>query len=336
VASRGLAFSDPEVIRLVRAAFVPVAENCSYLQRQQDAEGDFFRLVAEQGHYGGRVLPSDTRQGQYACTADGVLLASCNTREAPRLLEMLRSALARWEDVRSRSGPGSAEEPTPALDPRYLRVPPEGGLILRVYARDLPREDDRRPADWRTRAVNFDHAWFTREEAAALVPAGGAPGTTAAVPAPLARRIARFHLVDNVRGETPMWRREDVLRCELRTTVVGREGPGGERLRVRLEGDFLCRSEGSWAVRPFGEHLPHMERGIQAELVGWGVWDREAACFVALEAVAVGTRWGGTEHNCRWDDLEPAPIGIWFELADGSAPGDRTPPQGSGSGYWDP
>ena len=66
MASRALAFSDPEVISLATCEFVPVAENCSYLQRQEDAKGEFFRLIAEQGHYAGRTQPSATRQGIYA------------------------------------------------------------------------------------------------------------------------------------------------------------------------------------------------------------------------------------------------------------------------------
>jgi hypothetical protein len=104
VASRALAFSDPEVIALATSAFVPVALDCSVLQSQQDAEGDFFRLVAEQGHYGGRVVPTSTRQGQYACTADGMLLASINTRDAANMLAMMRSALDRWPSRAGRRG----------------------------------------------------------------------------------------------------------------------------------------------------------------------------------------------------------------------------------------
>ena len=41
--------------------FIPVADNCSYTQNLSDASGEFFCLVAEQGHYGGRTLPTNTR-----------------------------------------------------------------------------------------------------------------------------------------------------------------------------------------------------------------------------------------------------------------------------------
>jgi len=349
VASRALAFSDPEVIRLASTAFVSIADNCSNLQRQQDPEGDFFRLVAEQGHYGGRTHPSDTRQGQYACTPDGRLLASINTREGPRMIAMLRLALEQWEAWRAGAAHEVPAEPTPAsiaegktarvggttlrVDPRFLRRPPEGGMVLRVFARDvLPREHDERPVDWRTHAVNHDHAWFRAEELPAFLPQPAVPGATATLPEALARRLVRFHLIDNVRGETPMWRAEDVQQAEVRTTIAGADG---DRLRVRLEGRFRCASAGSWAIRPFGEHQPRTERGFEGRILGQMTWDRTAARPIAFEAIACGNRWGGSEHNCRYEDLDPAPMGVLFELADGTAPGDAIPPQGVGWGdYW--
>ena len=61
MAGRALVYSDPDVIALVSREFIPVAENSSYLQTERDAKGEFFRLVVEQGHYGGRTQPSATR-----------------------------------------------------------------------------------------------------------------------------------------------------------------------------------------------------------------------------------------------------------------------------------
>src|SRR5712691_1389326 len=106
--------------------FIPVAENCSYLQRQRDAKGEFFRLVAEQGHYAGRTQPSATRQGIYACTAEGRLLASINTRPAEPMRGMLREALERWREETSgdeRREPLISYEP----DPRTPHGYPEEG-----------------------------------------------------------------------------------------------------------------------------------------------------------------------------------------------------------------
>ncbi len=79
MAGRAQAFSDPTIIALASERFVPVAENCSPLQSQRDAKGEFFRLVAEQGHYAGRTYPTGTRQGMYVFTADGKVLGAANT-----------------------------------------------------------------------------------------------------------------------------------------------------------------------------------------------------------------------------------------------------------------
>ena len=49
---RALTFSDPRIIELLKGRFVPVAANISSLQRQDDEEGRFLRLVAWQGRFG--------------------------------------------------------------------------------------------------------------------------------------------------------------------------------------------------------------------------------------------------------------------------------------------
>ena len=50
-----LAFSDPEIIKLATEDFVPVTGDDWYQRRRQDAEGEFFRKVADQGPRKGRV-----------------------------------------------------------------------------------------------------------------------------------------------------------------------------------------------------------------------------------------------------------------------------------------
>jgi hypothetical protein len=327
VASRGLAFSDPEVIRLLSERFIPVAENCSPLQVQPDAKGEFFRKVAEQGHYAGRTVPSATRQGQYACTADGTLLASINARLADKLLGMLREALERWQQRPQ----AQAEQPGAAQyvpDPRYRTLYPEDGLVLRVVSRDLPRVADSRPQDWRTQAVNYDFAWCTRAELLSLVSPNPQPGQRFPVAWPIVRRLARFHLLDNVRGETPAWKEDEVRAAAMTLEVAGVEPPA---VHLRLDGTVLNIACGTWAVRPFGEKYPQSERGYHCRVHGRLTFDRTQEQFTRFDVLAVGDRWGGTEHNCRWDDLAPAPLGIAFELA-GRSPQERVPPHAN---LWD-
>ena len=48
--------------------------------------------------------------------------------------------------------------------------------------------------------------------------------------------------------------------------------------------------------------------------------------FIGFEVVAVGTRWGGTQYNCRGDDLAPAPFGAVLSLA-GLSRAERVAPE---------
>jgi hypothetical protein len=330
VAGRALVWSNPEIIALASRAFIPVAENSSYLQRQADAKGEFFRLIAEQGHYAGRTVPSATRQGTYTATSDGRLLASINTREADKMLAMMNEALQRWREVEPETA--ATELPTEyEVDPRYRRIYPEDGLVLKVYSRDLPRTVETRPDDWRRHAVNTDHAWFTREEALSLLPPHPSPGDRFPAPALFVQRLARFHLIDNVRGETPMWRTEEVQHATMSLEVAS-VTPG--QIELRLEGAVRCVGHGKWAVRPFREKLDSTERGYDCELAGFLTFDRTNSRFTRCDILAVGTRWGGSEHNVRYDDLDAAPMAVAFELA-GDTPTDHTPPQGSSSAYWE-
>ena len=246
MASRALAFADPDVIRLAAESFIPVAENCSPLQRQEDARGAFFRLVAEQGHYAGRSRPSATRQGQYACTADGRLLASVNTREAAPLRAMMTQALERWRalaagdaSVAGAPAGGPATEERYARDPRYPDRYPEGGLVLKQTLRDLPRPPDHLIPQARPDAVNFDYVWFTAAEARRFLPPVLRAGERTDLPWPIVRRLARFHLLDSVRGETPPWRDEHVAHARLwaEVTAVEPEGPAG---RAGAAGGSTC------------------------------------------------------------------------------------------------
>jgi hypothetical protein len=318
VAGRAQAFSDPTVIALASERFIPVAENCSPLQTQQDAKGEFFRLVAEQGHYAGRTYPTGTRQGYYALTAGGTVLAAMNSRYPQRMIEMMQLALRRWTEL---AGEGLAtSEPgeyRPARPNRY----PTDGLVLQLVARDLPREVDTRKEDWRKYAWNLDYAWFTRQEARDLVPAPAVPGAQRAAPQEVIRRLARFHLRDFVRGEPSVWPEEAIRRGELTSEVVARTG---DEVQLVLRGRITLQHEARW-VRPEDGEERRSDCGFDATLYGEAVWNAALERFTAFELVAAGPRWGTNQYNNRADDLGPAPMGIAFGLA-GSEPRDRTPP----------
>ena len=107
--------------------------------------------MAEQGHYGGRTLPTNTRQGLYACTINGELLASINTRDGNQVAEMMRQALQKWSQPEDQS----AEKAPPGYDhhaKNWYGVYPEDGVALNLYVRDLPRQSAQVDPRW-----NLDH-----------------------------------------------------------------------------------------------------------------------------------------------------------------------------------
>ncbi len=305
--------------------FVPAADEVGRLQRGKDHECLYFQAFAERGHYAGRTEPTNTRQGIYAIAPSGELLASVNTRRAKDVARMLEKALAAWNELpeERRLLPEDPSAARAAIQRNEQRFP-EGGSVLRVTVRDLPRESAAR--GWRGEAWNEDWAWLKREDVHALcTPADGSKAVVGAswtVPAALARRIARAHLVDFVRGQTGPFRDEEIEHAELRATVEG-VTPGA--LRLRLEGRSRASAKGKWSVTGYADGAAEATRGYDAHWLGHATFDTDSGTLGDLELVVRGMRWGGTQYNSREDDLEPAAMAFVFQLAH-PEPGQRVAP----------
>lgn len=328
MAARRSVWSDSKVIELA-SEFIPVADEVGRLQRADDAECRWFRKVAEQGHFAGRTEPTGTRQGIYAVAPSGALLASINSTNRRRVAGMLRRALAKWKNMPPEKRRMSRELPAAPQKSRgwMKHFYPTGGLVLKMTTRDLPRK--RRSYDWRERAWNMDYAWIRKEEARRFLSARPAVGDKHELPADIIRRIARCHLVDNVRGQTKSYADADVQSANLTSEVVAIEDG---RVSLRLVGAARLAAEGVWAIHGFYDAADpkQQSRGYDAKLYGKAEYDLEAERFVAFELVAIGDRWGGTQYNSRGRDLEPAPMGVLFSLA-GDTPAERMPP----AAFWD-
>jgi hypothetical protein len=83
----------------------------------------------------------------------------------------------------------------------------------------LPREAA--AAGWRANAWNQDYAWFTKEEAKQFLPQPAHVGQKHDLPTPLIERIARCHLVDNVRGQTAAYEAKHIDKAAtMRTRAI--------------------------------------------------------------------------------------------------------------------
>src|SRR5262249_7858538 len=226
--------------------FIAVSGDDWYERRRQDDEGEFFRAVAKQAGRDGGGQPSggSTRQAIYCATADGQLLAFKNAGQAPDVMrEVFKQALAKWEKLpEERRKPGAVKVPEPAkVDASYTRTLPAGGMILNVWTRILDHTDQGEWCRGTCKAAGGDkaardHMWLTEAEWRSLVPAEVAKGDKFPLPPAVAERLVRFHLIDNTRGEPPMWTREEVRKNDLTLTVIN-VSPG--LVRLTLEGTVL-------------------------------------------------------------------------------------------------
>jgi hypothetical protein len=303
-------------VKELATKFIPAADEVGRLQSGKDAECRLFQKVAEQGHYAGRTRPSFTRQGTYATTADGTFLASWNKNDPRIVARMLREALKNWDRVKTKGRKFLGEDPLEIAQlNRADRCFPEGGLVLKVNTRDLPR-DPAKKGRWAD-AWNQDFAWFTKDEAEQFLAGTIGAGRTRTVPRTLVKRLARFHFLDNVRGQTPPFPARVIEDATLTSRVTAVDG---DVVSLRLEGRTKAVQTGDWSIRGFEDmNRPSgQERGLEMKLLGSARFDRKHGRFVGFEIVAVGTRWGGTQYNRRENDLAPAPFGAVLSLADAS------------------
>lgn len=292
---------------------MPTADEVWRLQRGSDADCKFFQAFADKGHY---RHAGGTRQGIYVCTPSGKLLASANTLDANRVLELLRGALEKWDalPLQERHLPKGTD-----LTPRHRWEDsfPSKGLVLVSTNRDLPR--DGKPGSQRRRRWNRDHVWFTSEEARRWLPPNPHPnpdphaGATHRLPDRLARRLARFHLVDNVRGQTQPFASEEVREARV---VVEVADVKGKTLRLRISGSTRVVADGPWRLGDIHwKPQQHHAHGVSTRLLGRATYDLERGAFTEFELVAVGRRWGATQNNGRGKDAGPALIGFVFSIA---------------------
>jgi hypothetical protein len=229
-----------------------------------------------------------------------------NALDPERVLSMLDQALERWDELSpSERALPAGDVPVPVH--RWETSRPEDGLVLERIARDLPAaiDLDAEPVG----AWNRDFVWFARGELEGFLPRGEAPpGTSFEVPSALVERLARFHLVDNVRGQTLPFAPEEIARCGLRAIVTSADE---ERLSLRFVGATRAEAAGPWLLgdnlwRP-GIELPH---AMETVLCGEAVWD--GTRFESFALVGLGRRAGRTENNGRHGKDESGLVGFSF------------------------
>jgi hypothetical protein len=309
-----LAFSDPEIIRMAREDFIPVALDDWYQRRRQDAEGAFFKKVYSQDE--SRAAPDrPNRQGIYCFTPSGKLLGVKNAGQLVGVTrDLMRDALSKWESLPDEErAPAAVKVPSMKYpDNRYVPAkPPAGCLILDLYTRAFEFDANGEPCKVQSVTVGGDWAgrdkmWIFEPEWKALVPDGAKPGDAVPLPPALVHRLLAFHLRDNTTGQGPPWGRSEIRIRDLRLTV---EDASATAVRLRLEGHAAMATDAD---------LERAARGIDLRLLGFLTFDRAKGAFTRFDVLALGRNWGRAPHNGEGPPGK-GPIGILFQLAGGSS-----------------
>lgn len=260
----------------------------AYQRRQKDTEGDFYRKIAAKSPRGDGSN-GGTTQGLYVSAPDGTFLGFSNHRSPDRIKKMLDESLSRYR-------PAAAKSVQPErIDPRWNVKPPQGGLVIRTQAKILSgyEETDNRWQKIFQSAISRDNLWINAEEQKAI-----ASGT---IPELVQRRIARYHLVDNTRGEPPMWRENEI-----------------QEISMKIESGTLT---GSVKLK-----TKDGRRGYEAAF--YGKVESSEGKVTRFDVVAKGLFWGEGRYT-RNAPKGKFPLAVTFRIGDGSDVADAIPPQGS-------
>lgn len=259
---RESSFADDGVVELLRRRYVPVALDVWYEERRQDGAGDFYRKVVFQRD---GMVADRTTQGFYICAPDGTLISGWNNRDPAKLRQLLRKAA---DDYRPpKSGGLEAKE-----DPAFARAPPAGSLVVDVHSRILKGQWPEAGDVWQRifrSATGRDHLWITKEEASALA--------RGEFPKSLATRVARFHCIDNTRGEPPMWASSEVkaLALESRPAKSGFAIDGELKLATDA-GDRGFDARAAGMVETKGDLVTRFDLAVRGEFFGEGTYTKGA------------------------------------------------------------
>ena len=282
-------FGDNDLQELCKN-FVPVAEDAFRLQVEKNYPGhDFFKQAY-----------SPANQGIYVLTPSGKLLGKAEWKSYSDygINELLIRSMNTWDElkdkektIKAKSGSGTRPE---------LKMYPNNGLVLHVYSRDLPKSGSY-STDW-----NQDFAWFQKNEAKLFLPRMIKEGQQTDVPQFILHRLARFHLVDNVHGESRSYKENAVKTAQMTSKIISIKQ---NIIELELSGRIQTEEHGNWSVDHDKDIRPR-SRGQDSQILGKAKYNTSQQKFSSFELVVYATRFGGTEYNFRINDLDAAPIGM--------------------------
>lgn len=211
-------------------------------------------------------------QGIYATAADGTGCRVLDDWERDGFLRQLDDVIAAFR--------AQPPQPITITEADVARAAPPGPhpstSVLRLHYRCTPLPEGSAPVN---QSVGRDHLWIYPDEIREIVAKNE-------LPARLATRIVRFHLIDHVRGLGDAWAPEDVKESRLELALLE---ASAEKRVYALTGGFSCEKDYPGDVNYRGK------LGVEGELAGFFevVGDR----IVRFRARVDATAWGANTNT---------------------------------------
>lgn len=306
MAGRRSVWSDSRLIDLAKQ-FVPTTDEVWRLQGTQDNDANIFQEMANKGHY--RKV-GGSRQGIYVCTPKGNLLSSINSLNADVVLNTIKIGLEKWHELPLSERRLPDDHLLNDIH-RWENSYPDHGLVLTSYNIDLftdPPTYEERSDRW-----NIDHVWFNQEESRQWLPNRPKVGDIYDLPEKLTDRLFRFHLVDNVRGQTLPFAPAEIKSSSLQVEIVEYQK---DEVRIKITGSSKAIAKGEWLLGENDWTPTHLlDHSMETNLLGEAIYDLALEKFIEFEMVAIGHQFGKTQNNGRKHGTDSNYIGFLFKLS---------------------
>jgi hypothetical protein len=291
------------VVETLSRDFIPAAANTAHLAPEEkkgrnwcDTSRFIEKIIERSGLR--KQDESQTAQGYYAFSAAGDYYGSINTHDPDELLTILERARKEF----AAKPPAKVPLQETSIGPES--AVPAGALVLRVFSRILPLPEGLSALQRRRNGqLGRDHLWLLQEDAQAIL-STLRDAEEADAPDAISKRLCRFHLTDNVRGESDLWETEQL---QKRSFKVARMAQTETLLTVKLTGSYAMRMSG---IRVEGRDKKS-DMGLEGVLEGILQIDRTRRVFKDAKIHASATGWGASTFT---PDEPPGRFPIQFAM----------------------
>lgn len=267
--SRAL-FNDPDVAKKLKADFVTAGTGTEQLPYMDASVIEWFATAAEKAVEKAGYLEEWKKnpiyQGTYILGADGTAYLQVGDWEKDAFLKLLDDALREFRANPPRNVEFTKEDLAKGAKPG----PPKSTSVIRLYSRCTPLPKDAHPVN---RSIGRDHLWIHEDEVREIE-------ETHKLPDRVAKRIARFHLVDNVRGLADAWAPEE----EKHAFELSRSGK-----KYRITGTMSAEKD--WPGDANYKGKLGIDGTLEAE------FEIESGKIVRFRGIFEGKAWGANSNT---------------------------------------